>query len=177
MRNILVIALMTLREGQRDKLFISILGLVALFLAFAWYLSLLAFGDMGKILLDVGQSGILIAGLIVIVFFVTGSLYKERERMLHALLMRCTRAEYLTGKWLGFSTLMAAFVTLSGLALALAGLVYEQSSWALMQSLIYIFFELSLMGAFSLLFSTFVSSQALNGLFNLWHLYRRTCAE
>ncbi len=155
---------MTFIEGLRDRLYLSIVGLAILFLGFAWYMSQLAFGDMGKILLDVGQSGILITGIVTIVFFITASLYREREHMLHALIIRCSRGNYLLGKWLGFAALIAIFVTLNGVVLALVSIHYGKLGWPLIQSLIYIFFELNLIAAFSLLFSTVVGSQALNGL-------------
>lgn len=161
----LAVTHVTWLTGLRDRLYLSLLVAIAFAVAFALWFGALAYADPVKALLDAGQSAILAGGLVLVVFFVTSDLRREREGWLPVLLCECGRDEYILGKWLGYVALIAVFVGAGSGLLAGAAWLYGSGGPGLVQSAIGIAVELMLMAAAAILFSVLVPSTALAGLY------------
>ncbi|KGF72541.1 hypothetical protein DO97_07605 [Neosynechococcus sphagnicola sy1] len=159
---VFVIAANVFLEVIRDRI-LYLLGLfVVVLLAAILLIPGLAPGSGGKIILDLGLAAINVMGLIVAVFVGTGLVNKEIEKrtvfVLIAKPMSCT--EFIVGKHLGLSAVLAVLVTLMTLVY-LAGLSLMQIPFplgSLLLAIFYIFLELSLLIAVAIAFGVFTSS-------------------
>jgi ABC-type transport system involved in multi-copper enzyme maturation permease subunit len=123
MRRILSLALFTYRELVRSKLLFVWLISAVLFCGLALLLSLLSFGDILNIFMDLGLVGMEISGLLVLLLglAVTYTTEMDQKAIFLHLSKPLTRAEYLLGRILGFFLVNALVVV--GMALLVAGLV------------------------------------------------------
>ncbi|NET32722.1 MAG: ABC transporter permease [Cyanothece sp. SIO1E1] len=159
---ILVIATNVFREVIRDRvlyliaIFAILLGLAALLLPE------IAAGTEDKIILDLGLAGISLLSLGVVVFVGTGLVNKEIEKrtVLVLLAKPVNRLEFIVGKHLGLSAVIAVLVALM-LAVYLGFLTAYQIDYPLpsiLLSALFTFLEMSLMVAVAILFGVFTSS-------------------
>jgi len=150
------------REVVRDRI-LYIIGFYALVLAAALrILPEVAATTEDKILLDLGLAAMSVLGLIVAIFIGTGIVNKEIEKrtvlVLIAKPLSCS--EFIAGKHLGLSAvlavLIAAMTAIYLIALQLANTAYSLGS--ILLSTLYLFLQLSLMTAVSILLGVFTSS-------------------
>jgi ABC-type transport system involved in multi-copper enzyme maturation permease subunit len=111
----------------------------------------------------------LLFGVFIAIFVGVGLVYKEIERRtLYAILSKpIGRGQFLVGKYLGLCLTLLVNVVIMGVGVSLA-LIYIRRGWdplagKIWPAILLIYFELTIMTAVALLFSTF-SSPALSAL-------------
>jgi ABC-type transport system involved in multi-copper enzyme maturation permease subunit len=157
-----VIASNVLREVLRDRVLYLGLLFAVVILGATLLLPEVSAGSEGKILLDLGIALIGLFGLIVAVFVGTGLLNKEIEKRTVLVLMAkpMSRTEFIVGKHLGLSTVLAILVAL------MTAVFFVVMSWkqidyplgSLVVAAVYLLLELSLITAVGILFGVFTSS-------------------
>ncbi|MDB9525314.1 ABC transporter permease subunit [Oscillatoria sp. CS-180] len=157
-----VIAINVFKEVIRDRVLYLIAIYAVLLFAIAALLPDVAAGAEEKITLDLGLAGIHILGLVVTVFVGTGLINKEIEKRTVLVLISkpVSRLEFILGKHVGLSAVLAVLMTLLT-AIYLAVLIINEISFTLSSLLIAVFFtflEMVLLTAAALLFGVFTSS-------------------
>ena len=159
---ILAIASNGFREVIRDRVF-YLIGFFALLLVLALRLiPEVAATTENKIIIDFGLAAIDLLGVIVAVFVGTGLINKEIEKRTVLVLIPkpLNRAEFIIGKHLGLSgvlaVLIAAMTIIYLLLLSVSQINYPLGS--ILISTLYLFLELSLITAIALMFGVFTSS-------------------
>jgi ABC-type transport system involved in multi-copper enzyme maturation permease subunit len=156
-----VIATHVFREVIRDRV-LYLIGLFALLLIAAMaLLPQVAAGTENKIILDLGLAAMSVLGLVVAVFVGTGLVNKEIEKRTVLVLMAkpVSRTEFIVGKHLGLSAVLAVLLTLMTITY-LAVLLINRVSFPLnsiLISILFLLFELCLLTAVALLFGVFTS--------------------
>lgn len=151
-----------LREVLRDRVLYLTLLFVVVIVGAALLLPEVSAGADNKILLDVGLAAIGLLGLFVAVFVGTGLLNKEIEQRTVLVLMAkpLNRTEFIVGKYLGLSAVLAILVAL--MTAAFLGILYFQQVpypfTSLSIAALYLVLELSLITAVAILFGVFTSS-------------------
>lgn len=161
LHRIFAIATNVFREVVRDRI-LYIIGLYALILAAAFrFLPEFAAATEDKIFLDFGLAAMNVLGLIVAVFVGTGLINKEIEQRTILVLIAkpISRVEFITGKHLGLSAVLAlliAAMTAIYLALMHGNVPYPLGS--ILLAALFLFFQLSLVTAVTIVFGVFTSS-------------------
>ncbi len=156
-----VISANVFQEVIRDRV-LYLIAFFAIFLAAANQLiPWVAAGEENRILLDLGIAAIGLLGLVVTVFVGTGLVNKEIDKrtVLVMLSKPISRAEFIFGKHLGLSAVVAVLVLATTviyfLILNLNNINYPTVS--LLVAVFYLFLELSLITAVAILFGVFTS--------------------
>lgn len=159
---IFVMAKNVFREVVRDRI-LYIIGFYALMLAAALrLLPEVAATTQNKIFLDFGLAVMSVLGVIVATFVGTGLVNKEIEKRTVLVLIAkpISRSEFITGKHLGLSAVLALLVT-AMTAIYLAILQFWKIPYPLgsiLLSALYLFFQLSLIAAAAIVLGVFTSS-------------------
>ena len=162
LRRIFAIATNVFREVVRDRI-LYIIGFYALILTAAFrFLPEFAAATEDKIFLDFGLAAMNVIGLIVAVFVGTGLINKEIEQRTVLVLIAkpISRVEFITGKHLGLSAVLALLVAaMTAIYLALmqfGNIPYPLGS--ILLAALFLFFQLSLVTALTIVFGVFTSS-------------------
>ena len=169
MKGICSVSGLTFKEGLRERIFhgIFILFLFILFLNFL--LSQMAYGEREKVLCDVGLAGIELTGIIILLYFLVNSFFREKEtKMLEVYLVRFSRVSFIWGRFLGASLVAGVFLLLGLISLSVLLFLNNAFYFSLILGVYFIFLKLLIILAFGLLFSTFISSQTLAYLLSLF---------
>ncbi|NEO90885.1 MAG: ABC transporter permease [Moorea sp. SIO3G5] len=168
------------REVIRDRV-LYLIGFFALTLGIALrLLPEVAATTEDKIFLDLGLAAMGILGVIVAVFVGTGLINKEIEKRTVLVLIPkpLNRAEFIIGKHLGLSGVLAVLVV-AMTAIYLLGLRASSIEYpvvSILVSVVYQFLELSLITAVALMFGVFTSSLLATlltfGIYMMGHLSR-----
>ncbi|NEO74031.1 ABC transporter permease [Moorena sp. SIO3H5] len=168
------------REVIRDRV-LYLIGFFALTLGIALrLLPEVAATTQDKIFLDLGLGAMGILGVIVAVFVGTGLINKEIEKRTVLVLIPkpLSRAEFIIGKHLGLSGVLAVLVV-AMTAIYLLGLRVSSIEYpvvSILVSVVYQFLELSLITAVALMFGVFTSSLLATlltfGVYMMGHLSR-----
>jgi ABC-type transport system involved in multi-copper enzyme maturation permease subunit len=165
----LAIARNAFREAVRDRVLYNLVLFVLLLIAGAIFLGELSAGQEAKIIVDLGLSAMLLFGAFIAIFVGVGLVYKEIERRtLYAILSKpIGRGQFLLGKYLGLCLTLLINVLVMGIGLSLA-LIFVRRGWnplalQIWPAIFLIYFELMIITAVALLFSSF-SSPALSAL-------------
>ncbi len=162
MRNILSIASITFKEGLREKVFYGSIILFSLILLLNYILGQIAYGDQGKVLRDVGLAGLELSAVLVTVFFMLNSFWRDREsKMLDVYLSRFLRHEFLLGRFLGVFSVTAVFLFIGLICFSLLLFFHKAFYFSLLAGVFFIFLKLVILLSFALFFATFISSQVL----------------
>ena len=150
------------REVIRDRV-LYLIGLFALLLVIALrMLPQVAATTENKIFLDFGLAGIEILGVIVALFVGTGLINKEIEKRTVLVLISkpINRAEFIIGKHLGLSAVLAVLIVAMTVIylMLLTFSKIEYSLGSILVSMLYLFLMLSLLTAVALVFGVFTSS-------------------
>ena len=158
MKNMLVLAMGSLREAMRDRILYGLMGSGALLLLILAMVSPMTLGARDKTFHDAGLAWLHVSGFLTILILGAWSLHRERERgiWLSILTRPVSRSEYLLGRISGLLAVLAV-------TLIAVGLVYLGLGWAtgvapltgLPIVLLYVFLEMSILAGLILLFSTF----------------------
>lgn len=123
MRRIGTVALFTFRELIRSKMLFVWLISVTVLCSLAFLLSILSFGSILEIFMDLGLAGMEMAGILVLLLSlaVTYTTEMDQKAIFLPLAKPLTRGEYLLGRVLGFYGVN--ILILSGMGLVVVGLV------------------------------------------------------
>ena len=166
-RRIAAIAMTTLFEAIRNRVF----GVLALFacalIGFSSVLGALSLHEEVRIVKDLGLAAISLFGVIIALFLGVNLLAKELDKKtVYAILSKpIARWEFLLGKYLGLLTTLALLVL--AMSLMMAGLITVEGGehgMAMVRAEVLILGELALLIAVALLFSSF-SSPYLSAMF------------
>ena len=160
LRKVLAIARSTFRESIREKIWLLVFLFGAIVMASSYFLSPLAVGARGKIILDVGLASISIIGVIASVLVGSTLLYKEIDKKaIYLVLTRpVTRFEYLLGKLSGIVSTIGLLMV--AMALAFVAIIYVSGMSAnrvLLAAIYLSILEMTLMSAVVVFFSTFTT--------------------
>ena len=157
---ILTVALNTYREAVRDKILYVLLFFAGATILFSKALGYISVGEDIKIITDISLAAISVFGALIAIFVGTNLVYKEIDkRTIYTILSRpIWRFEFILGKYLGLSLLIASVTAVMGVGagayiLALGGTVNIMFA----EALLLIFWKLMLLTALSVLLSTLTS--------------------
>lgn len=161
MRSVAHITLNTFRETVRDKVLYNLLLFALIMIGSSYILSEIAIYQEVKIIKDLGLAAIAVFGSAIAIFIGIGLVAKEIDkRSLYNLLSKpVSRHQFLLGKFFGLCLTLAV-----NLAIMTAGLYavlyYMTGSFEaeLLKAIYLIYFQLAIVTAIALLFSTFSSS-------------------
>ena len=166
---VLAIAGNAFREAVRDRVLYNLVFFVLLLTAAAIFIGELSGGQERKIIVDFGLSAMLLFGVFIAIFVGIGLVYKEIERRtVYAIFSKPVgRGEFVVGKYLGLCLTLLVNILVMGVGVSLA-LVYVSRGfdplvWSIWPAILLIYFELAILTAVALLFSSF-SSPALSAL-------------
>lgn len=164
MKSFWPLALITFKEGLRNRLIYSVLIASILLILFAVLICGLFMRDLLKILLDICLSAVSIGGLLVPFFFAVNQLSGDiKQKTIYTILSRpLSRVNYIYGRFLGLTLLTGSII----LMLTCATLLSVYSATAVYPSNIFIHFSLQ-----SVLLSSFVNFlgiQILNSTVLFW---------
>ena len=150
------------REVIRDRI-LYVIGFFAIFLALALrLLPEISVGADGKIFLDLGLAATSLLGAIVAIFVGTGLINKEIEKKTVLVLIPkpISRTEFIVGKHLGLSAVLAAMIAIMTV-IYLAMLYWAKIPFSFSRILLsqaFLFLELAVLTAVAILFGVFTSS-------------------
>ena len=161
------IARNTFREAVRDRVLYNLVFFVLMITASAVFLGELTAGNESRVIVNLGLTAVLFFGAFIAVFVGVGLVSKEIERRtVFAIFSKpVTRAEFVVGKYLGLCLTLLVNVAIMALGIMLALLYVGGSSLigSALSAVLLIYFELILLTAIAILFSTF-SSPTLSAL-------------
>jgi len=166
-KHIVTIARNTFREAVRDRVLYNLVVFVLLITAGAIFLGELTAGQEARTIVNLGLSAMLLFGAFISIFVGVGLVSKEIERRtLYTIFSKpIGRGEFIIGKYLGLCLTLFVNILVMGVGVSLA-LIYvgggdlAVSIWG---AIILIFFELTILTAVAILFSSF-SSPSLSAL-------------
>ncbi len=160
LRRIWSIALNTFREAIRDKVLLSLLVLAIIVMGSAKIVQPLALGEEAKVVQDMGLAAITLFCVLIAVLVGGKLVYKEVEkRTIYIVLAKPVRRwEFILGKYFGLmAVLLVSIVIMTvGFYLVLFATGVPSSAYLLV-ALLMTLFELAIVTAVAILFSTFVT--------------------
>jgi ABC-type transport system involved in multi-copper enzyme maturation permease subunit len=163
----------TFREAVRDRVLYNLILFALLLIGSAIFVGELSGGQEAKIVIDLGLSAMLLFGAFIAIFVGVGLVHKEIERRtLYAILSKpIGRGQFLFGKYLGLNLTLLVNIVVMGIGVVLA-LLYTRRSldplvWKIWPAILLIYFELLIVTAIALVFSSF-SSPALSALLSFF---------
>jgi ABC-type transport system involved in multi-copper enzyme maturation permease subunit len=169
MMRVIQVAVHTLKETIRDRVFAASLVFAGIIIAGSAAVSPLAAGQRDKVVKDIGLASIAGIGVFVAVFVGASLLHREMDkRTIYTLLARpVSRTQYLLGKYLGIVLTLGLNVAAMGaIFVLLVGLHLHSLDAGHLAAIYLIAVELAVLASFSMFFSV-ISSPALAGLFTL----------
>ncbi len=163
------VAVHTLKETVRDRVFLVSLLFAVLLIASSVVVSPLAAGEQDRVIKNMGLASISAIGLFLAIFVGASLVHREVERRtIYTLLSRpVSRGEYVIGKYVGIVLTLA--LNVGSMALLFSALVYfylDSLSVAHIAAIYLIGVELAVVASASILFSV-LSSPVLGALFTL----------
>ncbi|MBD2040094.1 ABC transporter permease [Microcoleus sp. FACHB-672] len=159
---ILTIAIHVFWEVLRERVLYIVGFFLIVFPSAILLLKEFSVGTEKKIILDFGIALIGLLGLVVAVFVGTGLINKEIEKrtVLVTISKPVSRSEFIIGKHLGLSAVLALLVTLMTVIYLVILSLYQVKYpiGSILVAALYLFFELSLLAAVAILFGVFTSS-------------------
>jgi ABC-type transport system involved in multi-copper enzyme maturation permease subunit len=154
---ILAIVENTFKEAARDRLLSTLLAIGFLLIASAKILKPLALGEEAKIIKDLGLTAITFTALLVAILVGGRLVYKEIEkRTIYIMLAKPVhRYQFIIGKYFGL--LLVIFFTMTVMTGGYYLMLYitgTQATYNLLLAIMMSFFELSIITALALFFST-----------------------
>ena len=178
MRTIGLVALHVFRDSVRDKVLYSIVAFAVLLMAVSYLIGQLTAGEDLKIIKDLGLAAMSLMGLFIAVFIGIGLIAREIDRRsIYAVLAKpVRRPELILGKYIGLVGTLCVNLVVMALAyyVVLAYIGWTLSPAALkaapapptdprlLLAVLMIGFELALVTAIALFWSTFSSSALLS---------------
>jgi len=168
MKRVLAIAHNTFRETIRDRVLYSLLFFGLLVIAVSLVTQEVTIGDADKVVRSIALGAIRIFGSIFAIFLGIGLVYKELERKtIYTILSKpIPRWMFIVGKYLGLMAVIAVqLVAMTAIFSVAVGFQQGIPSGGVYLSIVMLYFELGLLTAWALLFSTY-SSPIVASLFS-----------
>lgn len=168
MNRIFYIALNTFRESVRSKVLYSILFFAGILVLISSFFGAVTIGDQMIVIKDFGLMSISVFSVIFAVISGSTLLNKElsRKTIYNILAKPVARWEFLTGKYMGMLSTASLLVILMGLGLSLFTWALEgRFDFLLFYAYLNIIFELIIVCAAAIFFSSLVVTPMLNGVF------------
>jgi ABC-type transport system involved in multi-copper enzyme maturation permease subunit len=167
LRRIFSVARNTFREAVRDRVLYNLVLFVLLITAAAIFLGDLTAGHEARVIVNMGLSAALVFGAFIAIFVGVSLVSKEIERRtVYAIFSKPVgRGEFIIGKYLGLCLTLLVNIIVMGVGISLA-LLYVKGAHFILSiwcALGFIFFELMILTAAAILFSSF-SSPSLSAL-------------
>lgn len=167
MNKIFTISRNTFRESVRDRVLYNLVVFVLLITVSAVFLGELTAGQEARTIVNLGLSAMLLFGAFISIFVGVSLVSKEIEkRTVYSIFSKPVgRGEFIIGKYLGLclTLLLNVLVMGAGVSLALAFVGGGKLAFSIWGAIVLIFFELTILTAVAILFSSF-SSPALSAL-------------
>ena len=171
-RRLWPLALITFREGTRNRAFYGISLIALVLMGASFFISGLIMRDVGKAAVDMALSTVSFAGLLLVLFVSIDLMAKDLDkRTIYMVLARpISRRQYIVGKFLGISLLIAVTVLLLSVFAAISISIirwanpdyFSRFFWGpVMLSEVFIALSLILLSALSFLFASVVSTSFL----------------
>lgn len=164
------IALNTFRENRRDRILYVLVFFAALMILAGVAVSELSPFEQPKILLDLGQASMFLVGSLIAILLGSGLVSREIERRtIYVIVSKpVSRGEFLVGKVIGLCITLTAATAVMSMTLFVVTWLYGQApTFALAQSLILLWCQLTLLVCLSVAFASFVSSTTLAVMFSI----------
>lgn len=168
MSKILAIATNTFREAIRDRILYLLLAFALLMIGSSLVLSLLTVGSREKIIKDLGLSAISLFGVLTAIFVGVGLVFKEIDRRtIYTIVTKPVgRSQFIVGKYLGLALTLGVNLLVMAAGFFALLLIEQCADPRLLPAIVLILFELLVVTALAILFSSF-SSPILSALFTL----------
>jgi ABC-type transport system involved in multi-copper enzyme maturation permease subunit len=167
LHRILVISKNTFREAIRDRILYNLVVFVLLITASAVILGELTSGQEARTIVNIGLNAMLLFGTFISIFVGVGLVSKEIEKKtVYAIFSKpVRRGEFIVGKYAGLCLTLLVNVLIMGVGVTLALLYVGGGAMAgsIWGAIYLIFFELTIVTAVAILFSSF-SSPSLSAL-------------
>lgn len=164
---IFTIARNAFREAVRDRILYNLILFVLLITASAIFLGELSAGQEARVIVNLGLSTLLIFGTFISIFVGVSLVWKEIEKKtVYSVFSKPVgRGEFIVGKYLGLCLTLLVNVIVMGIGVSLALLYVGSPALAanIWPAILLIFFELTIMTAVAIMFSSF-STPALSAL-------------
>lgn len=164
---IFAIAKNAFREAVRDRILYNLILFVLLITASAIFLGELTAGQEARVIVNLGLSTMLIFGAFISIFVGVSLVWKEIEkRTVYSIFSKPVgRAEFIIGKYLGLCLTVLVNAAIMGIGVTLALFYVRGGRFGLLiwQEVLLIFFELTILTAVAIMFSSF-STPALSAL-------------
>ncbi len=177
MKHVFSIALVTYREAVRNRVLYSLLFFVVALFLVAAVLDSMTTGQSGRIVLNLGLSGIHLFGVLITVFLAVSAMAREmtRKTVYVVLAKPVSRTQFLLGKYAGLILTLMVLVVLMGLALlVIAGLFGVLPGGEVIHAVMMTWVELAVLTAVAMLFCAFtgpfLSGMFVLGVFVIGHL-------
>jgi len=157
---LLSIAVNTFRETVRDKVLYTILLFALGFVLVSVIISEWSISQEEKIIQDFGLTIITVFSLIISIFIGINLVYKELEkRTVYTILSKpVSRGAFLTGKYFGLLMTLSVIVSMMAVGLLMLTWLFAGIfNPYLLLAVLLMFFEMAIIIAFALFFSTFTS--------------------
>ncbi|MEO0075316.1 MAG: ABC transporter permease [candidate division WOR-3 bacterium] len=173
------IILNTFREAIRDKIFIAIIIFSIIVMGGARLIKPLTLGEEAKVIKDIGLNSITLFAVLIAILIGGRLVYKEIEkRTVYLILSRpIYRWQFIIGKYFGLMlVLFESILIMTGVFYLILLLLQIQANFYLLWAVILTFFELAVVTAIAIFFSTFstpiTSSVFTFALYFIGHLTR-----
>ncbi|RMF97186.1 MAG: hypothetical protein D6734_02655 [Candidatus Schekmanbacteria bacterium] len=166
---ILVIAFNTFKEIIRDRVLYNIIIFSLLIIFSAVLLGRLSIGEHSKIVEDIGLSAIEIFALLISIFIGITLVYKEIDKKtIYTILAKpVKRYQFILGKFIGLvAIILVNIVVMSTVLMVISWSISGIFKFQLLQAVFLIFFEMIIITAVAILFSSF-TTPFLSTLFTL----------
>jgi ABC-type transport system involved in multi-copper enzyme maturation permease subunit len=172
MNSLWPMALITFKEGTRNRAFYGISLIALLLMGAAFLISGMVLRDVGKVAVDMALSTVSFAGLLLVLFVGIDLMAKDLDkRTIYMVLARpISRQQYIVGKFLGISLLIVATIFLLSVFAAISistikwanPAYFPRFSWRLVfLAEAFIALSLILLSAMSFLFASVSSTSFL----------------
>ncbi len=163
------IAVNTFKEAVRNRVFYLLVFVGIFFALSSEFISMLALGDRVKVLKDVGLASIHFFSVLVAIFTGINLVYKEIEKktIYNILSKPISRASFIIGKFLGLGlTLLVALASMATIFFPFLLIISGTFDAGVAIYFLLLYFELLIITAISLLFSSF-STPILSSIFTI----------
>ncbi|MFH1812274.1 MAG: ABC transporter permease subunit [Pseudomonadota bacterium] len=161
---VLVVARASFQEAVRSRLFLNLLAFYSVLLLGGAVVDAGSMGDAGRVFHDIAHAALSISGSMVAIFVGIQLLATDIERKtLHMVLARpVTRLEVIAGKYLGLVAVLLLNLLGSTVLylLVAAGGPFTAPTLARVYSILFLFFEFMLAGAFALMFASLANTNS-----------------
>jgi len=159
----------TFKEAVRNKIFYLLLVFAIIFAFSSKLISLLTVGDSVRVIKNFGLASINFFSVLIAIFTGINLIFKEidKKTIYNILSKPVSRTNFIIGKFLGLAyTLLVALVSMTIIFFLFLFVSSGEWDWRILIYFVLLYFELLIITAFSLLFSSF-TTPILSSIFTI----------